>query len=794
MSCDVMDCMAPAAWVECNSCGTRAQLCAQHVEVFICQCGLVDWLPAGPAPAPAPGDGWPAPQPAAPAAAPTGWPPPPLPPLVGVPQQMVASRHQQNTLAPPPNRLRVLCFNLQNFTGDQRMGRTNGAIGSPANQLRAEIVARLIQHWGIDLFLAMETGSDVSAAMASIGRHLGGSHEPLVSAHTHDTPQPRASHEIAVDHPWVRDVLRLRLLSEQFHLLCAGPRDWSEPGVIRMLEELHACPGAAAFLAEDWALRAPIRATRHVIGQQLLSAVAIPGLECAVPGRADQVGPWMQAMDLLRDEARLVRFDVRPPSGVDPDQRLRRLLCWIDILEVKGLGRFLRDNPGGGGTIVGQLARRLGADMNAACALLLFAHRRIRLDRRAEFQDENEDADLYYEALRHFRCVDFHFETYGALIRCTPEQRGAMMGLRGNWSILRLGEDGSLLATQQPGSSFNWRSAWRAFVPLLGGRWVEVLLFHTRFTPSAEALADRDDETVHDRTLRMRAESIVSVAETVNGQTGAPIVMLGDFNLPMTEGRPVLAGFSDHMAGLGFRRTPGDHPLSTLRSPGSIAQAGADFYSEAYDGAYLQGIPEGHSDALIPRVDAIAAVLGPALCDRLRPFVAAYYRRKMAKLLERLRVVRRMLIDKPTRGAAEAVLLSILGDVRTEPRFAGGALPLLLCQNDAGFGALEAALGARCGAFEGRPMDVSLSAADLDRDPMAGLIRDLGVIETHGRWGALDPARQARFREFAAVLREARVAFDNIDGQASVRLAIGYALVVSDHLPLFLQFDLDRPL
>jgi hypothetical protein len=763
MSCDVMDCGEPAVWFGCEKCKDSAQLCAEHISKSICRCNKKRKRRSSE-------------------------PPPSLPPARPAKRQRVASRNLPNILAPPPNRLRVLCFNLQNFTGDQRMGRTNGAIGSRANQLRAEIVARLIRHWNIDLFLAMETGSDVSAAMASIGRHLGDSHDPLVSAHTHDTPQPRTRHKIEVDQPWVLDVQKLRLLSEQFNLKCAAPRRWSEPGVIRMLEELHGCPGAANLLPKNLDPEELIRAMFSDIKQQLLSPDDIPDLEHAAPFRAYQVGPWMQAMDRLRDEARLVRFNA------GPDQLHRQLKFWIDILEVMGLGSFLRDNPGGGRTIVRHLARRRREDMNAVCALLLFAHGRIWLDRRAEFVDENEDADLYYEALRHFGCIGFHFETYGALIRCTAQQREDMLNLRGNWSILRLGEDGRLMETQQPGSSFNWRSAWRAYVPLLGGRWVEMLLFHTRFTPSAEALADRSEKNVQDRTLRMRTRSIASVADTVNGQTGAPIVMLGDFNLPMTQGGRVLNGFANRMTGLGFRRTPGDHPLSTLRSPDTIAQEGADFYSEAYDGAYLQGIPEDHSEALIPSVDDIAKILGPHLCDRLRPFVATYYQRKMDNLLERLRVVRRMLIDKPTRGAAEAVLLSILGDVRTEPRFAGGALPLLLCQNDAGFGALEAALGARCGAFEGRPMDVSLSAADLDRDPMAGLIRDLGVIETHGRWGALDPARQARFREFAAVLREARVAFDNIDGQASVRLAIGYALVVSDHLPQFLQFDLDRPL
>lgn len=799
MRCDVMNCDALAARFQGTTCGALADLCFTHRQGFVCRCRQISWgPPVGPDPQAGTsfagqgfaGPGWQNPEPPQPSPQPSALQSPDLPQGF-VPQHVTVARHDQNTLAPPPNRLSVLSFNLQNFTGDHRMGRTNGPIGSPANELRAEIVARLMQVWGIDLLLVMETGSDVSAAMESIRRHAGNAYTSLVSPHTHDTPAA-TRHMVEVPHPWVRDVLRLRLLSEQFRLDCSDPRHWNEATVFAMLEQLNNCPGAAALLDEPGARFAEIRALRIAISGQILSADAIPGLDCDIPSRPEQVLPWIQAMDLLRDEARLVRFGVRPPSHFDPDTQLRRLMCWIDMLEVKGLYRFLAENPSGAGTIVRHIWHRRSKDMLAVCAVLLVAYRRITLERRWEEPlDQHEDADLYYEALRHFGCVDFHFETYGALFRGTNHQRQEMLQVVGNWSIIRFDDEGNVLDTQRPGSPFNWRSAWRAAVRLPGTRWVEMLLFHTRFTPSREALENEAEDTNVARTLRMRSDSILTVAQAVTDGWGIPIVMCGDFNLPINEGHPVLTHFDGQMQDLGFARVPGRQPLSTLCSPGTIARQGQDFYSAAYDGAYLQGIPDGHFASAIMTIEDIGTALGNALIERLKPYVLAYYRRKMGGLLERLRNRRaRLLENLPRNRNVHEAFMTILADLRA----VGGIRADLFCLREADFRNLEDRLSARLRAFEARPLAANATADDLAADPVAVLMTQLRELETHVRWNDLDGTRQRHIRDFLAELADSQIIFDNIDTRPAVRWALGYSLVVSDHLPLRLRFDLDRPL
>ncbi len=64
--------------------------------------------------------------------------------------------------------------------------------------------------------------------------------------------------------------------------------------------------------------------------------------------------------------------------------------------------------------------------MFASCAVLLFAYQRIKLaTTQGHVLDEHEDADLYYEALREFGCVNFFFENLWRLFRGTNDQRQA---------------------------------------------------------------------------------------------------------------------------------------------------------------------------------------------------------------------------------------------------------------------------------------------------------------------------------------------------------------------------------
>jgi hypothetical protein len=430
--------------------------------------------------------------------------------------------------------------------------------------------------------------------------------------------------------------------------------------------------------------------------------------------------------------------------------------------------------------------------MFASCAVLLFAYQRIKLQlRQGHVLDEHEDADLYYEALREFGCVNFFFETYGGLFRGTNDQRQAMMGVNGNWSIIRFDDHGRLLATQRPGSSFNWRSAWRGAVRLPGLKWVEILLFHTRYTPSDEALANVDERTAKNRTLKMRSDSVVNVAQTVLGGWCVPIAFFGDFNLPMTENSHVLTQFAGRMQGMGYRRQPAQHVLSTMCVPETIARERDDYYSQAYDAAYVHDIPDGHCNSRILDIRAIGGILGDDLVGELKPYVAEFYQSKLRKLCSKLRKRRTRLIDNlPRNVGVRNALIAILRDVAA----AGGVLALLLCEHDAYFGSLETALGARLLAFQGRPLFENASDDDLEQDVMVVLAEKLRAIEDDMRWPDLDSRCQRNFRDLAAKLEEARVILDNIDCQYHVRIAIGYTLVVSDHLPLVLWFDLDRPL
>ncbi len=190
-------------------------------------------------------------------------------------------------------------------------------------------------------------------------------------------------------------------------------------------------------------------------------------------------------------------------------------------------------------------------------------------------------------------------------------------------------------------------------------------------------------------------------------------------------------------------------------------------------------------------IRAIGGILGDDLVGELKPTLLNFTRVSCANCAAKLRKRRTRLIDNlPRNVGVRNALIAILRDVAA----AGGVLALLLCEHDAYFGSLETCAWRAALGLSGTALFENASDDDLEQDVMVVLAEKLRAIEDDMRWPDLDSRCQRNFGDLAAKLEEARVILDNIDSQYHVRIAIGYTLVVSDHLPLVLWFDLDRPL
>ncbi len=135
---------------QCGNCGEVVDLCGYHAQHYRSRVGHIDWrwlagCPRSAAPPFDPND------------PPGVLPVPPLP-TDTAPFHAVASRHQgEHGGARRQSSDRDELQSAELYR--QRAPRPNERpIGSPANILRARIVARLMREWRVDLLLVMETG------------------------------------------------------------------------------------------------------------------------------------------------------------------------------------------------------------------------------------------------------------------------------------------------------------------------------------------------------------------------------------------------------------------------------------------------------------------------------------------------------------------------------------------------------------------------------------------------------------------------------------------------------------
>ncbi|HEV2148065.1 MAG TPA: hypothetical protein VGR37_11735 [Longimicrobiaceae bacterium] len=602
-----------------------------------------------------------------------------------------------NTGARPPRYFRVLFWNLENFTRDQRP-RGSAPVDSLRNQARVAVVAHLVQSLGVDALLVMETGSDVGTAMTHVARRLAEVEmrgtgdtrwcEPLVSPATHPVPRVQMDYpRVKLGRPTGDRVLALQLLSNVFRI---APHDSARELAVTRAQMADACrilaQASPAVRELRWLPLYPEPADGDCVRLG-------NGNDCPGP-------PWFYAT-----WGRLLPFTSAESNFADavawPLQRLGDALSigqgpasWEQVAQLRNVVHACREGvsmarrgkaPAELGALV-ELAelgilfvlKAFGAmqpesrhdpvwtsfsSAESSLPLLSFlctGAQQVRMashDRDLGPLGAAPDQELVMNALRRVGLVKYNLETYGMVYRpwtaellqqffSAPCAQFGFDG-EGTYGIMRQGFQGEALRIQQADDVLTGRSALQVWLPAGSGRWIPLALHHNRFTGTAEiremddhALAD-SPYTAEENVLRARALSLLEILKAGAGQQNPPLV-LGDFNFPTQlleeEPRPDPKSRKSvpawqrrvlmrrelrngtHLCGYLRRTAGGTHPRTSLTAYATIADGG-EVLSQPYDAVYQPFDFLGGTAAV--RSGVVAALLGLLPDELLRMTIHA---------------------------------------------------------------------------------------------------------------------------------------------------------------------------
>jgi hypothetical protein len=567
------------------------------------------------------------------------------------------------TVQDPPARLHILAWNVQNFTGDPRLGLSHGSIFSPLNKARAEFVARVmkreIKEHQLDALFIMETGSDVSSALRLIEEHLdpedGKFFDPLPTEQTHETPQIETVYELERRGTLIpEDVYALRNLSEHFRINVAlgahssidlapdahreagriwseihgGFKDWCWAGglwsshtgsneemitlcITHLAKQLPDITEEALNLDKRDGIE-----DRHEFLEELNKSLNALNSSFGEPGAGSQLPQHddIESVQMARDYAAAALRECNK-------QRQQSILIHLELLESLLILSSLK-NLNAPLIAEGCLKRPLDQRL-PICLCLMLCQNNLSLNMQgsAEAIHQSHDPSFTYDALRHFSLVDYHAETYAVLLKLgSEEQRDALLGGEAVNAprVIRFDDRGELLKVQRPGSGLNWRSALQMRYPLAPMLWVDMHLFHTRYTPSEAILKDAVSGpdgrplTKHDKTVKMRCDSVLAIAShsaALQAKSPFPRILMGDFNIPANDERSVIQQFMKDMETLGFKvRLPingTEYPKTTLRAESTLLTGPADIYNEPYDGAFIANVDQVQVQCETVTVDSL---------------------------------------------------------------------------------------------------------------------------------------------------------------------------------------------
>jgi hypothetical protein len=489
-----------------------------------------------------------------------------------------------NTYSRPPRYFRILVWNLENFTRDQRPNRT-GPLDSVRNQARTAIVADAMARLDIDLLLIMETGRDVGTATTRIATAVTDKtrtlrpnddrpFEPLVSPPTGPLPELLNMYRAPVKRPTMLKVLALRSL---FRVFLISPEHPNAPLEVTSNQILsgwdllrQSSPQAAAVLPPvDQSQLASLLAR---LLDQLAHARAnfVPlGIEdnwddifriaCDV---ADDIGknqpiqayPSDIAWAVLSAREAVVAFLGARRQYAELSELFEQeiALCeGIELLLLFAIKQTVRGFPTGG--IEASVFRSNASEFGMVPLAVFFAAGAPVLILNAINQevgpaDGTLDNDVLLEALQRVGAITRNIETYGMVYRQQfPQALGHLFEI-GVGSLGNLDEEASRYGivqaplshgvnqVQRAGDPLNWRSALQITVPLRPGVDLPLVLYHTRYTGS-EAISAMHSEfaqTGQEKTVLARCMSVEQITSALlpgNSKSGLPLIV-GDFNIP----------------------------------------------------------------------------------------------------------------------------------------------------------------------------------------------------------------------------------------------------------------------
>ncbi|WP_164015653.1 hypothetical protein [Pyxidicoccus trucidator] len=577
-----------------------------------------------------------------------------------------------NTVSSQPRYFRILVWNLENFTRDRRP-RGAQPLDSMRNAARTAIVADVLARFDIDLLLMMETGTDVGTVTTRIATRVAEKvrdrrgWEPLVSPPTGALPEVRASYaNHSLGRPSGLKAVALRTL---FDVYVVTPRYDGVPGAVTGQQLVdawatlctaspevgHHLRGFLEFTAEQAMVRG---APSYELFMKLVGLLERTAMQVAstVGGSLDQdvrmvhdalhsvvnelangdlqTGLSHLAYAVLSARDAIAElYDIEVEQSFQQDIIDQGIGC-LQALELLTL--FLIKSQPGGIPTTGIEGRVFRSDSTQYCLIplavfLCTGAQRVTMkaiDRKQGPMNGELDDDVLLDALQRIGAVERHIETYGMVyrqpfdgaLRTLIERGVSSHGFSGGtdqaaarYGIIRAPLAGGGFSIQAAGGLLNWRSALQITVPASSTVLLPLVVYHTRYSGTAEISGMEPDLTAAENTILARCRSVEMMAGAVlpgDPALGPPLIA-GDFNVPdeylnqepppKSKAKKTLEayarrtrmrqGFFGNMALSGYLRHSTDgrpddgYPATTLKAYSSIARGdGAE--SEPYDGTY----------------------------------------------------------------------------------------------------------------------------------------------------------------------------------------------------------------
>ncbi|MFO7561478.1 MAG: hypothetical protein R6X02_02445 [Enhygromyxa sp.] len=576
-----------------------------------------------------------------------------------------------NTFSSQPRYFRILVWNLENFTRDRRP-RGASPIDSMRNSARIAIIADVLARFDVDLLLMMETGTDVGTATTRIADQVAKKREdddrpwqPLVSPPTGALPEIGLSYALNLGRPSGLKALALRTLFEVYRV---KPRFSKVPEKVtgKQIADAwtvlcNASPEASSFLrnievtAENAIVEGVLSVELFVtliirlektacqVGQfvggelesdistvhDILHSVAnelgsgylqteLPDLAYAILAARDAI-LGLDAVEVANSDSQAI-----VDEGIACLQGLELLTLFL----IKAAAGKIPDNP----KYIQGLVYQSSSSENCLVPLAAFLctgaqHVSMRaFDQKLGPANGALDNDVLIDALARVGAVKRNIETYGIVYREPVEgalgellDRGVLEhGFTGGldeeaarYGIIKAQLSREDFTIQEAGGLLNWRSALQIMVPASRTVILPLVVYHTRYSGTAEINKLLSDHTNDENTINARCMSVQMIARAVlpgDSRFGPPLIT-GDFNVPdpylNPEPKPsqkrsippykrrkaIRQRFFGEMAGSGYLRhsiggkPDQGYPQTTLKAYSSIAR-GESPLSQPYDGAY----------------------------------------------------------------------------------------------------------------------------------------------------------------------------------------------------------------